>query len=336
MKLAYLLAFAPALLVANRATAEEQPLKLVQTIALKGVNGNLDHLAVDSKGMRLFVANKANNTLDVVDLKEGKLLRQIPDQVKVSGVTYVADTDRIYVGNGGGVCNCIDGKEYKIVFSTKCEKADNVYYNSTNKMIYVQGTDMYVLDATTGELKTKITAGGKTEEFRVDKKANKMYLNLKEGVIDVIDLKTNEVAEKFKLTMSSDLGPLAYDDKAGMLYAGCGGKEPMVIAVDAKTGKEVTNIAIPAGIDNLHFDSKRHRLYASCGAGSIAVIGVNSSKLELVAKIDTASKAKTSAFSSKLSRLYVGVPKQAGAEGPTVQVFDVLPAIKSKAGGEGK
>jgi hypothetical protein len=86
----------------------------------------------------------------------------------------------------------------------------------------------------------------------------------------------------------------------------------------------------------LHFDSKRHRLYASCGAGSIAVIGVNSSKLELVAKIDTASKAKTSAFSSKLSRLYVGVPKQVGAEGPTVQVFDVLPAIESKAGGEGR
>jgi DNA-binding beta-propeller fold protein YncE len=334
MKLAYLLAIAPALLIVNRATAEEAPLKLLQTIALKGGDGNLDHLAVDAKGMRLFVANKANNTLDVVDLKAGKLIHQVPDQVKVSGVAYVSDTDKIYVGNGGGVCNCIDGKEYKIVFSAKCEKADNVYYNSANKMVYVQGTDISVLDAATGELKAKIAPGGKTEEFRVDKKANKMYLNLKDGTIDVIDLATNEISEKFKLTMSNNLGPLAYDNKAGRLYVGCGGKSPMIITVDAKTGKEVTSVAIPAGIDNLHFDSKRKRLYASCGSGCVAVVGINGDKLELVAKVDTANKAKTSAFQAKLGRLFVGVPKQAGKEGPEVLVYEVLPATEASSGGQ--
>ena len=106
--------------------ADPAPLVLVQTIPLKGVVGNLDHLAVDARGGRLFVANKANNTLDVVDLKTGTLVKQIPDQTKVSGVVYARDLDMIFVGNGGGVCNAIDGKEYKTVFSTKAEKADNV------------------------------------------------------------------------------------------------------------------------------------------------------------------------------------------------------------------
>src|SRR5438105_3990414 len=48
--------------------ADPAPLVLVQTIPLKGAIGKLDHLAVDARGGRLFVANKVNNTLDVVDL----------------------------------------------------------------------------------------------------------------------------------------------------------------------------------------------------------------------------------------------------------------------------
>src|SRR5207248_1407002 len=49
-------------------TARGGELELVQTIPLKGKAGNLDHLALDTKRDRLLVANKANDTLDVVDL----------------------------------------------------------------------------------------------------------------------------------------------------------------------------------------------------------------------------------------------------------------------------
>src|SRR5439155_27372626 len=48
---------------------EPATLKLVQTIPLKGAPGRLDHLAIDSKLARLFVANLSNNSLDIVDLK---------------------------------------------------------------------------------------------------------------------------------------------------------------------------------------------------------------------------------------------------------------------------
>ena len=55
------------------AAAEPMTLKLLQTIPLKGAPGRLDHMAIDSKGGRLFVANLSNNSLDVVDLKAGKV-----------------------------------------------------------------------------------------------------------------------------------------------------------------------------------------------------------------------------------------------------------------------
>ena len=64
--------------VITAAAGEPATLKLVQTIRLKGAPGRLDHLAIDHKHGRLFVASLSNNSLDVVDLKAGKLLKQTP------------------------------------------------------------------------------------------------------------------------------------------------------------------------------------------------------------------------------------------------------------------
>ena len=64
------------------------PLERVQTIALKGPVGGLDHLAIDAKRGRLFVANTVNGSLDVVDLKAGKLLNQVPGQGRIRGIAY--------------------------------------------------------------------------------------------------------------------------------------------------------------------------------------------------------------------------------------------------------
>jgi DNA-binding beta-propeller fold protein YncE len=312
--------------------ADSDPLVLVQTIKLEGAVGNLDHLAVDARGGRLFVANKANNTLDVVDLKAGTLVKQIPDQIKVSGVAYARDLDMIFVGNGGGVCNGIDGKDYHVVFSTKAEKADNVYYHSDKKLVFVaHGDTVSVLDAKTGEVKQRIATGGKTEEFRVDKKANKLFINLRgPSVVAVIDLGKGEVVERFKLTKTETNGPLAYDDKAGLLFVGCGGKAPMIIVVDAKTGTELTSVVIPAGIDNLHFDSKRGRLYASCGDGAVAVVEKKDDQYALIARIVTPKKAKTSIYHSGSGRLYVGAPRLESTEAPQVLAFEARPVIEAR------
>ena len=68
-------ALAAPLLLGGEGSLRARPtrrLELVQTIVLKGKAGKLDHLALDAKRDRLFVANKANNTLDVLDLKEGQ------------------------------------------------------------------------------------------------------------------------------------------------------------------------------------------------------------------------------------------------------------------------
>src|SRR3954464_758826 len=98
------------------AAAEPATLELRQTIPLESGPGRYDHLALDDAHGRLFIANLSNNSLDVVDLTAGKLVKQVPGQKKAQGVAYAPDLDRIFVGCGGdGACRVFDGKDYSLV-----------------------------------------------------------------------------------------------------------------------------------------------------------------------------------------------------------------------------
>ena len=310
--------------------ADADALVLTQTIPLKGVPGKLDHLAVDAKGERLFIANKPNNTLDIVDLKAGKLVKQIADQGKVSGVTYAEDLDVIYVGNGAGFCNAFDGKDYKSVFSVKAPNADNVHFHSGSKVVYVgQDEILSAFDATSGDLKASIDLPGAVHGFKIDKKAGKIYAVLtKPNLIAVIDLSDHEIVNQFPLTLSDAGSPIAQDAENGLLFVGCPKQKPMVVVFDIATGKEVGNIEIPGGIDDLHFDSQRNRLYGSCSAGALVVIEMHGEVYDVVARLETPKDSRTCAW--KAGKLYLAVPKQENAEGPEVRIYEARPVIAAK------
>src|SRR5216683_3115320 len=79
--------------------AAGEALVLEAKIPLGQVSGRIDHLAVDLKRQRLFVAELGNNALGVVDLSAGKVLRTIAGLKEPQGVAYVGFADSIYVAN---------------------------------------------------------------------------------------------------------------------------------------------------------------------------------------------------------------------------------------------
>ena len=80
-------------------TAEVPLLQLEAKIPLGEVSGRIDHMAADVKRQRLFVAELGNNTLGVVDLAAGKLLRTLTGLKEPQGVGYESSGDIIYVAN---------------------------------------------------------------------------------------------------------------------------------------------------------------------------------------------------------------------------------------------
>src|SRR5712692_9112517 len=100
MKLFSALFICPGLFVSANAQDATAPLTLDKTIPLEKVEGRIDHMAADISGQRLFVTALGNNTVEVLDLKAGKIIQSLPDFAEPQGIAYVPELDRVF-GNVG-------------------------------------------------------------------------------------------------------------------------------------------------------------------------------------------------------------------------------------------
>src|SRR5436309_2223394 len=121
------------------AHAEQKTFKLKQTIALPGVEGRIDHFALDAAGDRLFVCALGNNTVEVLDLRKGQRIHSITGLGAPQGIAYIPELDRLFVANDkGGICKIYDAKSYQSVGEINFkDDADNVRYDDSSKRIYV-------------------------------------------------------------------------------------------------------------------------------------------------------------------------------------------------------
>jgi DNA-binding beta-propeller fold protein YncE len=322
------LALAGLLLAAPAPAADAPSLEQTQTIVLKGKAGKLDHLALDAGRDRLFLANTVNGTLDVIDLKTGKLLKQVPGQTGIQGVAYAPDLDKVFVGLGsGGLCNAFAGADYKPLKTIKFfDDADNVRYDPDRQRVFVAHAEksLGVVDAKTYEIKADLKLPAAAEGFQVAPGKSRLYLvTPSPSQLVVIDPDKNEVVQTHPIKAAAGGHPLALDEANKRLFVGC--RQPAALVVlDAETGKEVTSVPIPQDVDDLHYDAKRKRLYASCGEGFLAVLKqADADHYEVAEKVPTVKGAKTSLFDAATGRLFLAVPRQAGKPGPEIHVYKV-------------
>jgi DNA-binding beta-propeller fold protein YncE len=308
--------------------ADPPPLERVQTIALKGPSGGLDHLAVDAKRGRLFVANTVNGSLDVVDLKAGRLLKQVPGQAGIRGIDYDPGSDRVFVGNGGGgICNVFDGQSYELLKSIPLgEDADNVRYNPRTQRIYVVHADkeLSVIDAKDFTVRSPIALPTNLGAFKLEAGRQRMYVNAKEGNVVVIDNDKDEVIGRFPVAPAGANAAVAIDEPNHRLFIGCR-KNPALVVMDSDSGKIVANVPIPGDVDDLSFDARHGRIYASCGEGAIAAIRqVDADTYESLGTVATVKRARTSIFNPETGQLYLAVPRiaeRADQENPEIWVY---------------
>jgi YVTN family beta-propeller protein len=88
---------AAAFLRAN--AADPVPLVIESKIELGDMRGRIDHLGVDLRRQRLYVAELGNDSVGVVDLKEGKVAQTLRGLSEPQGIAYEVTTDTVYVAN---------------------------------------------------------------------------------------------------------------------------------------------------------------------------------------------------------------------------------------------
>ena len=157
------------------------PFVLEAKIPLGEVSGRIDHLAIDVKRQRLFVA-EGNDTLGVVDLAAGKVLRTIVGLKEPQGVAYVAFADSIYVANAGdGSVWVLRGDDLVSIGRIELgDDADNVRVDAQRSRVlvgYGKGA-LAVIDPASRTKTADIRLKGHPEGFQIDETGTEVFVNV--------------------------------------------------------------------------------------------------------------------------------------------------------------
>lgn len=313
-----------AILVSLALPAQKPPLALVRTIPLPGVEGRIDHMAVDARGQRLFVCALGNNTVEVVDLKAGRVVHTIRGLHEPQGCAYAADVKRLFVANGQGEgCDVFDGATFAKLKTTRFgDDSDNVRYDSANREVavgYGSGALAFVDASTTREPST-ISLAAHPESFQLESSGPRVFVNVPNAEqIAVIDRQKRTVVAHWPLKEAKSNFPMALDEPNHRLIVGCR-RPARALVFDTASGRQVESFDIVGDADDLWVDHKRHRLYAVGGEGFVDVFAENGGRHTRLARIATAAGARTAFFSSELDLLCVAVPHR-GSQRTEIRVY---------------
>lgn len=319
-----LLLTAPAAAFARTAAP---PLTLEAKIPLGAVRGRIDHLAIDLKRQRLFVAELGNDSLGVVDLATRRVLRTVAGFKEPQGVGYEASTDTLYVANGGdGSVRVLRGEDLASVGRIELgSDADNVRIDATHRRVlvgYGEGA-LAIIDPVSRVTVGRVRLPAHPESFQLVGNGTQAAINLPGAhQIAIADLAGGIVRRIPTGALAANF-PMAIDSAAGRVLVAFR-RPPMLAAYTIPNGRLAARLPICADADDLFVDAKRHRVYVSCGAGVVDVLEPAADGYVRLAQVPTAPGARTSLFVPERDRLYVAV-RARGDEPAAIWIFRPAP-----------
>lgn len=294
-----------------------QQMQLTSTIELSNVNGRIDHLAFDTAHQVLFVAALGNNTVEVVDLNNHKVIHTIKNLDEPQGLAFIPQNHCLVVANGGnGECDVYETTNYQKISSFHLgSDADNVRYDSNENRIYVGygNGGLAIIDVNGWKKVYDIQLSGHPESFQIDKTNRKIYVNVPDThQVEVVDLDKLVVSERWKITEASSNFPMCLDEARHRLMIGCRHPSKLLI-LDTKTGKTICSVKSDGDSDDLFYSLFDHLIYMSCGSGQVDIFRQSDTSLyELQSKVESRPGARTALYLPTLSELVVAAPSRPG------------------------
>ena len=316
------------------------PMKLVQTIPLPDVEGYFDHMAVDIKGQRLFLPGEHQRTIEVIDLRAGKVIHTITgfggDPRKT---IYLPETNQIWVDDGDSTVKAFSGDTYELVKTVPLSGSDkdkdskkvpdNGVYDPATHLFYLGDRSdstpnagpkgsIEIVDLKSGTLVGSIEVDGKNPAGLVlDPSSPKLYVVMGDtSQVLVIDLQKRAVTASWPITGGPEPHAIAIDAPNRRLFIGSRVKRSHIykpgklVVMNADTGKVIDAIDTEGGVDEVVWELHTRRIYYTGTTGFVEVFKqIDADHYQSLGKVATGVLAKTSLLSPELNRFYAAIPK---------------------------
>jgi DNA-binding beta-propeller fold protein YncE len=332
------------------AWAQTEPMpKLIGYITLPDLEGWMDHLAVDVKGQRLFVPAEHKKSMEVVDLRAGKVIHTITGFDGAPRKTiYLPDANQIWVDDGNSV-KSFSADTYALLKNIPFDLdpgskliPDNGAFDPVSRQFYVTITadansatatvkgSVEIIDTKTGTRAGNIKLDGTDPSgIAFDAATPRMFVILGDTAqVQVIDRDKRAIVATWEITGGTAPHTVAIDTAHHRLFVGARVKPGHIfkpgkmVVMDTDTGKVVAAIDTEGGADEIQYDAASQRIYFTGTTGHVDVIKqVDADHYQPLGKLITAADAKTSLLVPELKRFYVAVPKRNVAIPPTRDVI---------------
>jgi len=308
-------------------SAGPEPIALVHSIELPGVEGRFDHMALDADTQKLFVAALGNNTIEVLDAMRGIRIKSLPGFREPQGVAMVSDAKRVVVANGqGDEVQLVGVDDYRthraVALGDDC---DNVRYDSNAKRLYVgYGSGaIAAIDPTSGRIIGNAKLAGHPESFQLERDGARIFVNVPTAEqIAVVDRVAMKVVATWPIVEAKSNYPMALDEANHRLFVACR-RPAKVLIYDTTTGEKIASTEIVGDSDDVFYDSTRQRLYVAGGEGFIDILDARqSASLTRIARVTTAPGARTALFVPEQGRLFVAIPHHKSQKS-AIRIFEV-------------
>jgi DNA-binding beta-propeller fold protein YncE len=303
-------------------------LKFEKAIRLPAVTGRIDHMDVNLQEKVLYVAALGNNSVEIIDLENGKLIHSIHGMDEPQGIGYIPQTNEIFIANGGtGDCYFFNAKTFEKTASIHLSSdADDVRYDSIDHKIYVGYGEggIGVIDALSHKQTGNVKLPAHPEGFQLDKKLNRILVNVPDkNIIAVIDLSQLKIIDTWKRNTPSSNFPMALDAMHHILYVGYR-HPPNLFVFDISSGKEMGSVKMVSDADDVYFDPGSSRIYVSGGGGSIDIFQTEGqNNIRQLANIVTSDGARTSLLVPPL-HLFILAERAQGGHPASVMVYQTM------------
>ena len=324
-----------AVLFAFISNARPSTLRATGATDLPGISGDLDHLAIDTAGQRLFLAAEDNGTLRVIDLKTGKLERTVKGFNTPHSILFLPDQNELYVTDGSKAVHVLDATTFQVKKTIPTMPgADSIGVDGTNHLLFAVsgGKDVSmtrsaisVIDTKTGTLVKEIPIdAAHVEAMALEKSGSKLYVNVTDkNYLAVIDRNTGKILNQWHVAEAKQNAPIAFDEANRRLFVVC--RDPgKLVVLDSTTGRSIASFPTGAKADEVVFDAAHHRIYVASGEGKIFPYEeVDADHYKPLDPIESAPGAKTAVLQPDCSRLFVAVSPGEGKTGAKVLAYSI-------------
>ena len=265
-------------------------LTLVREVSLPGPANRFDYQSVDPTSGRIYMNHmNAGRTL-VFDVASNKVIAEIADVPRATGVLAVPSRHQVYVSAAGAHdVAIIDDRTLKIMSRIGgITFPDGIAFAPDADKVFVSdesGGAVVVIDPNTNTRRSTIHLGGEAGNTHYDSVSHCILVAVQtKNELVAIDPVRERIVQRYALAGSDHPHGFTIDESGRLLFMSCEGNAALLV-LDLRTMAVIQRLEVPADPDVLAWDPVWRRLYVAAESGALTAFWLDERTLRPVGEV---------------------------------------------------